>query len=54
MEELLKDEKSQEILKQFIHQYIKDNLRLDVMQYQNNSVDIDVYLRGEHIQEVKS
>lgn len=54
MEELLKDEKSKEILKEFIHQYIVENLRLDVMQYQNGSVDIDVYLGAEHIQSIQS
>ena len=54
MEELLKDEKSQEILKQFIHQYVAENLRLDLMQYQNGSVDIDVYLGTYLIQSVQS
>lgn len=54
MEELLKDEKSQEILKQFIHQYIIENLRLNITQYQNMSLDIDVYLKDEHIQHVAS
>lgn len=54
MEEILKDEKSQEILKQFIHQYIAENLRLDLMKYQNGSVDIDVYLGNDCIQSVQS
>ena len=54
MEELLKDEKSQEILKKFIHKYVVENLRLDLMQYQNGSVDIDVYLGADLIQSVQS
>lgn len=54
MEELLKDEKSQEILKEFIHQYIVENLRLDLMQYHGGSVEIDVYLGADLIQSVQS
>lgn len=54
MEELLQDEKSKEVLKEFIHQYIAENLRLDLTQYQNGTVDIDVYLGSYLIQSVQS
>lgn len=54
MEELLKDEKSQELLKEFIHKYIAENLRLDLMQYQSGSVDVDVYLGDYLIQSIQS
>lgn len=53
MEELLKDEKSQEILKEFIHQYIVKNLRLDLMQYQGGVTEIDLYLGADFIQTVQ-
>lgn len=54
MEELLKDEKSQEILKEFIHQYIVENLRINVTQYQGGVTEIDVYLGADLIQSVQS
>lgn len=59
MKELLQDEKSKEVLKEFIHQYIVENLRLDVMQYQTWLTDqiafeIDVYLGADLIQSIQS
>lgn len=59
MKELLQDEKSKEVLKEFIHQYIVENLRLDVMQYQTwltdqIVVEIDVYLGADLIQSIHS
>lgn len=50
MEELLKDEKSQEILKEFIHQYIVENLRVHTTQYQGGVTEIDLYLGADFIQ----
>lgn len=49
MEELLKDEKSKEILKSFIHEYIIENLRVEVLRYQSGSVDITVKLKDEFV-----
>ena len=54
MGELLRDEKSKEILKEFLHEYIADNLRLDVIQYQNSTFVIDVYLGKDLIQSIQS